>query len=85
MAAHGHHGGSWKVAFADFATAMMAFFMVLWLVGQTDAQKRGGIAEYFGIDVSLVRLAFLLATILGGPGIMLSLEPAHTTLLIGPR
>ncbi len=44
---HGHHGGSWKVAFADFATAMMAFFMVLWLVGQTDAQKRGGIAEYF--------------------------------------
>jgi len=44
---HGAHGGSWKVAFADFATAMMAFFMVLWLVGQTDAQKRGGIAEYF--------------------------------------
>jgi len=44
---HGAHGGSWKVAFADFATAMMAFFMVLWLVGQTDAQKRGGIAEFF--------------------------------------
>ncbi len=51
---HGHHGGSWKVAFADFATAMMAFFMVLWLVGQTDAQKRGGIAEYFQ-NPSMVR------------------------------
>jgi len=51
---HGHHGGSWKVAFADFATAMMAFFMVLWLVGQTDAVKRGGIAEYFQ-NPSMVR------------------------------
>ncbi|NOY67568.1 MAG: flagellar motor protein MotB [Gammaproteobacteria bacterium] len=51
---HGAHGGSWKVAFADFATAMMAFFMVLWLVGQTDAQKRGGIAEYFQ-NPSMVR------------------------------
>jgi len=51
---HGHHGGSWKVAFADFATAMMAFFMVLWLVGQTDANKRGGIAEYFQ-NPSMVR------------------------------
>jgi len=52
--AHGHHGGSWKVAFADFATAMMAFFMVLWLVGQTDANKRGGIADYFQ-NPSMVR------------------------------
>ena len=51
---HGHHGGSWKVAFADFATAMMAFFMVLWLVGQTDANKRGGIADYFQ-NPSMVR------------------------------
>ncbi len=51
---HGHHGGSWKVAFADFAVAMMAFFMVLWLVGQTDANKRGGIAEYFQ-NPSMVR------------------------------
>ena len=54
VAGHGHHGGSWKVAFADFATAMMAFFMVLWLVGQTDAKKRGGIAEYFQ-NPSMVR------------------------------
>lgn len=44
---HGHHGGSWKVAFADFATAMMAFFMLMWLMGSTSAEQRGGIAEYF--------------------------------------
>ena len=42
-----HHGGSWKVAFADFATAMMAFFMLLWLLGVTTAEQRGGIADYF--------------------------------------
>ena len=32
---HGHHGGAWKVAYADFVTAMMAFFLVMWLVGAT--------------------------------------------------
>lgn len=44
---HGHHGGSWKVAFADFMTAMMAFFLVMWLmVAASDPQKRA-IAGYF--------------------------------------
>lgn len=43
----GHHGGSWKVAFADFATAMMAFFLLLWLLNATTAEQRGGISEYF--------------------------------------
>jgi chemotaxis protein MotB len=43
----GHHGGSWKVAMADFMTAMMAFFLLMWLVGMTDAEQRGGISEYF--------------------------------------
>ena len=46
-AAHGHHGGSWKVAYADFVTAMMAFFMVMWLVTSTPQEKLGGIADYF--------------------------------------
>lgn len=45
--AHGHHGGSWKVAFADFATAMMAFFMLMWLMGGTTAEQKGAISEYF--------------------------------------
>ncbi len=43
----GHHGGSWKVALADFMTAMMAFFLLMWLVGMTDAEQRGAISEYF--------------------------------------
>lgn len=43
----GHHGGSWKVAFADFATAMMAFFMLMWLMGSTSKEQKGAISEYF--------------------------------------
>ncbi len=43
----GHHGGAWKVAYADFATAMMAFFMLLWIVGATSEKQRKGIADYF--------------------------------------
>jgi chemotaxis protein MotB len=45
--AHAHHGGSWKVAFADFATAMMAFFLLMWLMGATDEKQKGAISEYF--------------------------------------
>ena len=44
---HSHHGGAWKVAFADFVTAMMAFFMLLWLVGSTTTEQRAGISDYF--------------------------------------
>ena len=45
---HGaHHGGAWKIAYADFITAMMAFFLLLWLVGATDEAKRQGLADYF--------------------------------------
>jgi chemotaxis protein MotB len=43
---HGHHGGAWKVAYADFVTAMMAFFLVMWIMGQSKAVK-AGIAGYF--------------------------------------
>ena len=42
-----HHGGAWKVAYADFVTAMMAFFLLMWLLGMSDQQKRKGIADYF--------------------------------------
>ena len=44
---HGHHGGAWKVAYADFVTAMMAFFLLMWLVNATDPEQKKGIAEYF--------------------------------------
>ena len=45
--AGGHHGGAWKVAYADFVTAMMAFFMLLWLISSPDKEKLKGLAEYF--------------------------------------
>ncbi len=45
--AGGHHGGAWKIAYADFVTAMMAFFLLMWLLGSTSAGDRKGIAEYF--------------------------------------
>jgi chemotaxis protein MotB len=44
---HGHHGGAWKVAYADFVTAMMAFFLLLWLLNVTTKDQKQGIAEYF--------------------------------------
>ena len=43
----GHHGGAWKVAYADFVTAMMAFFLLMWLINATSEQQRRGIAAYF--------------------------------------
>ena len=43
----GHHGGAWKVAYADFVTAMMAFFLLMWLINTTDPEQKKGIAEYF--------------------------------------
>ncbi len=43
----GHHGGAWKVAYADFVTAMMAFFLLMWLLGATDEDQRKAIADYF--------------------------------------
>ena len=45
--AGGHHGGAWKIAYADFVTAMMAFFLLMWLIGSTAEGDRKGIAEYF--------------------------------------
>jgi chemotaxis protein MotB len=47
VVAGGHHGGAWKVAYADFVTAMMAFFLMLWLLGATTEDQRKGIADYF--------------------------------------
>jgi chemotaxis protein MotB len=47
VVAGGHHGGAWKVAYADFVTAMMAFFLLLWLLGATTEKQRKGIADHF--------------------------------------
>ena len=47
VAGHGHHGGAWKIAFADFMTAMMAFFLVLWIINASDKETKTVIARYF--------------------------------------
>ncbi|MDU0339181.1 flagellar motor protein MotB [Bosea rubneri] len=46
-AAHAHHGGAWKIAYADFVTAMMAFFLLMWLISMTTQEQKVGLAEYF--------------------------------------
>ena len=43
----GHHGGSWKIAYADFMTAMMAFFLVMWLINAANPQTKAALASYF--------------------------------------
>jgi chemotaxis protein MotB len=57
VAAGGHHGGAWKVAYADFVTAMMAFFMLMWLLGATTEKQRKGIADYFNPTVPVNRVS----------------------------
>jgi chemotaxis protein MotB len=57
---HGHHGGAWKIAYADFVTAMMAFFLLMWLLGSTTEGDKKGIAEYFASP--------LRVSMLGGSG-----------------
>jgi chemotaxis protein MotB len=46
-AAHAHHGGAWKIAYADFVTAMMAFFLLLWLISMTTPEQKEGLADLF--------------------------------------
>jgi len=53
----GHHGGAWKVAYADFVTAMMAFFLLMWLLNATTEQQRKGIADYFSPTIAINRIS----------------------------
>ena len=64
-AAHGHHGGAWKVAYADFVTAMMAFFLLLWLLQATTEEQKLGIADYFA-PASVARNTSGSGGLLGG-------------------
>ena len=57
---HSAHGGAWKIAYADFVTAMMAFFLLMWLLGSTSEGDKKGIADYFS--------APLKVALIGGPG-----------------
>jgi len=51
--AGGHHGGAWKIAYADFMTAMMAFFLLMWLLGSTAKGDLKGIADYFSTPLKV--------------------------------
>ncbi|MEM8728839.1 MAG: flagellar motor protein MotB [Pseudomonadota bacterium] len=53
----GHHGGAWKVAYADFVTAMMAFFLLMWLLNATTEKQRKGLADYFSPTVPVSRVS----------------------------
>lgn len=57
VAGGGHHGGAWKVAYADFVTAMMAFFLLMWLLNATTEQQRKGLADYFTPDIPVARVS----------------------------
>ena len=57
VAGGGHHGGAWKVAYADFVTAMMAFFMLMWLLNATTEKQRKGIADYFNPTIAVNRVS----------------------------
>ena len=56
-AAEGHHGGAWKVAYADFVTAMMAFFLLMWLLNATTEEQRKGIADYFNPSIPIAAVS----------------------------
>lgn len=53
----GHHGGAWKVAYADFVTAMMAFFLLMWLLNATTEDQLRGLSDYFSPDIPLSRVS----------------------------
>ncbi|OYW62440.1 MAG: chemotaxis protein MotB [Rhodobacterales bacterium 17-64-5] len=55
--AGGHHGGAWKVAYADFVTAMMAFFLLMWLLNATTEKQRKGISDYFNPTIPVNRIS----------------------------
>lgn len=66
--AGGHHGGAWKVAYADFVTAMMAFFLVMWLVGIASKEQKAAVSEYFKNPSAVEGTAAIPGTSSLGPG-----------------
>src|SRR3974390_2775020 len=64
----GHHGGAWKVAYADFVTAMMAFFLLMWLINTTSPEQKRGIADYFA-PAAVSETTSGSGGILGGPAL----------------
>lgn len=77
VAADGHHGGAWKVAYADFVTAMMAFFLLMWLLNATTEDQRKGLAEYFDPRIPISRVSGGGAGMLGGDAMLSEEEMAQ--------
>jgi len=65
---HGHHGGAWKIAYADFVTAMMAFFLMLWLLGSLSAAKKMGLSRFFSSPSAMVSSAGTNSSVLDFTG-----------------
>lgn len=83
---HAHHGGAWKIAYADFVTAMMAFFLLMWLLGMTDEEKRKGLADYFTPTLIEYRQSSAGSTgILGGDSIIADENYPHKAAQTGTR
>ncbi len=87
--AAGHHGGAWKVAYADFVTAMMAFFLLLWLLSVTTDMQKNGIADYFKPTPRVSNTTDGAGGILGGitlspEGVMTSTTTPLATLQNAP-
>ena len=83
--AGGHHGGAWKVAYADFVTAMMAFFMLMWLLGATTEKQRKGIADYFNPTITVNRTSGGGAGVFGGDSVFAEDTLSRSGHRRGPR
>jgi chemotaxis protein MotB len=69
VAGGGHHGGAWKVAYADFVTAMMAFFLLMWLLNATTEEQKKGLADYFAPSIPISRTSGGADGMFGGDAI----------------
>lgn len=74
----GHHGGAWKVAYADFVTAMMAFFLLMWLLNATSEEQRKGLADYFDPSIPISRNSAGGAGVLGGKELLVPPDATGT-------
>jgi chemotaxis protein MotB len=74
----GHHGGAWKVAYADFVTAMMAFFLLMWLLNATTEKQRKGISDYFNPTIPVNRISGGGDGAFGGDSVFAEETMAHT-------
>ncbi|WP_103257360.1 flagellar motor protein MotB [Tabrizicola aquatica] len=78
VAGGGHHGGAWKVAYADFVTAMMAFFLLMWLLNATTEKQRKGISDYFNPTIPVNRISGGGDGAFGGDSVFAEETMAHT-------